>query len=130
MKKKTLNIFLFLFFIFSIIGFVISLINCINAFISMFQVLTSENTGNTVKEMTINYVCQFTFFSVVFFFIALSSLFLFFKLNKTELQSLNCTVKEFIESQKENKKQKQEAEKQRKIETLEKELNDLKNNKQ
>ena len=127
MKKKTISIFLVLFLIFSLIAFFISMVSCVKHFNALFEVLNSENTGFAVKELAINYVWQFTFFAVIFFFISLSSLFLFIKLNKTDLQSLTCTIKEYKEKQKENKNQKQAAEKQRKIEALEKELNDLKN---
>ena len=131
MKSKiTVNALLFAIIIMAIVCFGLYFENCVNCWKIYYSELHREIPVQEFIDSYWWYSWEATAMLIMFVCTCVICIVVLVIINKTELQSLTCTVKEHKKNYQRKKEEKQAAEKQRKIEALQKELNDLKNDKQ
>lgn len=109
-----------------IVCFSIHLDNCINYWKIYFSEVQSKKPVQVLIKNYLSSSWEATAMICMFVFITIASITILIILNKTELKAMTCSIKEYREKKQTEKQQKQEAKKQRKIQALEKELENLK----
>lgn len=127
--KKFINISLISASILAIIIFAVFIPECVYAWNLRAEVFSNSNSSISAIE-SVNKICGlYTFAVIAAILISAACIAVLVIVNRTEIKEIIYTAQSYREKKQAKKYQKKEAEKQKKIQALQKQIDDLKNTK-